>query len=79
MCPLYKSTAHEESLEKIIVNCAFLVHNNLGPGLLEAVYEHCFCHELKKKNIKYARQVSVPLIYDGAIEFVIGDWSLVSG
>jgi GxxExxY protein len=64
MCPLYKTTTYEESLAKIIVNCAFLVHNNLGPGLLEAVYEHCFCHELKKKHIKYARQVSVPLIYD---------------
>jgi GxxExxY protein len=65
MSLLYSPTTYEESLAKTIVNCAFLVHNNLGPGLLEAAYEHCFCHELEKKKINYARQVSVPLVYDG--------------
>jgi GxxExxY protein len=65
MCALYLPNAYEESLAKAIVNCAYIVHTTLGPGLLEAVYEHCFCHELKKRKIPYARQVAVPLVYDG--------------
>ena len=54
-----------EKIAKIIVNAAYTVHKNLGPGLLESVYEPCFCHELSKKGAEYKRQVLVPLIYDG--------------
>ena len=59
LAPEYEKTA------KIIVNAAYTVHKNLGPGLLESVYEPCFCHELSKKGTEYKRQVLVPLIYDG--------------
>jgi len=41
------------------------VHKTLGPGLLEKVYEVCFCHELSKRELKYQRQVDIPIIYDG--------------
>ncbi len=41
------------------------MHKELGPGLLEKVYEACFCHELTKKDISYRRQVEVPIVYDG--------------
>jgi len=37
----------------------------LGPGLLEKVYEVCFCHELSKRGLKYRRQVDIPIVYDG--------------
>ncbi len=47
------------------MDCAFKVHSNLGPGLLERIYETCFCHELKKKNLQYFSQVNVPVKYDG--------------
>lgn len=60
-----KLTEKEESLGKEIVNCAFNVHKELGPGLLEKVYEVCFCHELFKKWIEFKRQISIPIIYDG--------------
>ena len=50
---MYQLTEHEESLCKEVVDCAFRVHKELGPGLLEKVYEACFCHELGKKGIKY--------------------------
>ena len=56
-----------EELEKIgkqIVDAAFTVHKNLGPGLLEKVYEVCFCHELAKRGINYRRQVDIPIVYD---------------
>lgn len=64
----YKSISNEEnSLAKSIVDAAFKVHNNLGPGLLEKVYEICFCHELSKKNINFQRQVDIPIQYDGIV------------
>ena len=60
-----KTTKREEELAKEIVDAAYLVHKQLGPGLLERIYEVCFCHELSKKGINTRRQVSVPIQYDG--------------
>ena len=37
-------TEKEENIGKAIVNAAFTVHKSLGPGLLEKVYEVCFCY-----------------------------------
>lgn len=52
-----------------VVDAAFRVHRILGPGLLESVYEACFAYELEKRALSYARQVSLPVMYDGlAIE-----------
>jgi GxxExxY protein len=64
---MYTLTAYEEALCKQVVDCAFLVHSQLGPGLLEKVYEACFCHELSKKKIAFRRQVALPIYYDGLI------------
>lgn len=55
---------HENYLCGKIVDCAFKVHKQLGPGLLEKIYEACFCYELEKKNIPYQRQVKLPIYYD---------------
>ena len=55
----------EEKIGEAIVDAAYLVHKTLGPGLLEHVYEVCFCHELTKRGLSSRRQVSVPVIYDG--------------
>ena len=52
-------------LSRIIVDAAFKVHSTLGPGLLESVYEACLCHEISKRGVVVARQVEVPVIYDG--------------
>ncbi|MCK4640090.1 MAG: GxxExxY protein [Candidatus Marinimicrobia bacterium] len=57
----------EEFIAKKIVDAAYTVHKKLGPGLLEKVYEICFCHELSKRGLKYQRQVDIPIIYDGII------------
>lgn len=48
----------------VIVQAAFAVHKNLGPGLLEKVYEICFCYELEKRGLKCQRQVDVPITYE---------------
>ncbi len=57
----------EEYIAKKIVDSAFVIHKKLGPGLLEKVYEVCFCHELSKRNLKYKRQVDIPIVYDGKV------------
>jgi GxxExxY protein len=70
MNPSEKFTSVPESLEKyarLIVDSAYTVHYNLGPGLLEKVYEICFCHELSKRGLNYKRQVDIPIVYDQLI------------
>ncbi|MFH1953700.1 MAG: GxxExxY protein, partial [Pseudomonadota bacterium] len=52
----------EESIAKKIVDAAYTVHKILGPGLLEKVYEVCFCHELSKRGLRYQRQVDIPIV-----------------
>jgi GxxExxY protein len=58
-------TEREEALGKEIVDAAYKVHRELGPGLLEKIYEACFCYELEKKEILYKRQHVLPISYDG--------------
>jgi len=59
------TTEKEEAIATKIIDSAFAVHSALGPGLLEKIYEVCFCHELAKKGLKFKRQVAVPVVYDG--------------
>jgi len=54
----------EEEAGRIIVDAAYKVHRQLGPGLVERVYEPCFCHELSKQGVSFQRQVVVPINYD---------------
>ena len=63
-----KITETEELIAERVVNAAYKVHKALGPGLVEKVYEVCFCHELKKAGLSYQKQVDIPIKYDG-IEF----------
>jgi GxxExxY protein len=56
-----------DAIGKLIVDAAYTVHKNLGPGLLEKVYEICFCHELGKRNLSYQRQIDIPIFYDNLI------------
>jgi GxxExxY protein len=55
------------SLSGIILDCSIEVHKNLGPGLLESVYEVCLCKELSLKGVKYLRQVALPVNYKNEI------------
>jgi len=54
-------------LAKVVVDIAFLIHKALGPGLLESVYEKCFCYELQKREIPYLRQQMVAIQYEGLL------------
>ena len=55
----------ENEISAIIVNKAYEIHVELGPGLLEAVYEEILCHELKKAGLSVVRQKIIPVIWDG--------------
>ena len=61
----------ENEIGKIIVDAALTVHRELGPGLLELVYEVILAHELKQRGLKVQRQVPIAIEYAG-IEFQEG-------
>jgi len=48
-----------------IIGAAIEVHKNLGPGLLESVYETCLCKELESRQISLERQKELPIEYKG--------------
>jgi GxxExxY protein len=48
-----------------IVDAAYQVHSNLGPGLLEAVYQKCMIIELTNSALHVQKEVNVPLLYKG--------------
>lgn len=48
-----------------VVDAAFKVHQHLGPGLLESVYEACLVYELTQRGVQAERQVTLPIVYDG--------------
>ena len=52
-------------LSNQVVGACIEVHRILGPGLLEAAYEECVCHELRLRNIVFDRQVQVPIAFKG--------------
>ena len=56
-----------EAIGKKIVDAAYTVHKRLGPGLLEKVYEVCFCYELEKRGLKFLKQIDIPIVYDQLI------------
>lgn len=60
-------TEEEERIAEAIVDAAYIVHCELGPGLLEKVYEVCFCHVLKKKGFHVQRQINIPIIFDDIV------------
>ncbi|MHC4872490.1 MAG: GxxExxY protein [Planctomycetota bacterium] len=59
---------NENDIGKVIVDSAVKIHKNLGPGLLESVYEVVLTHELEKNSLNIERQVSIPIKYEG-LEF----------
>jgi GxxExxY protein len=68
---MYNSlTERENWLAAQIVDIAICIHKAMGPGLLESIYEKCFCYELAKRNIPFEKQKTVPLLYD---KLVIND------
>ncbi len=55
----------ENDIGTIVVNCALELHRNLGPGLLETVYEVTLARALERRGLAVQRQVAVPIEYQG--------------
>lgn len=50
-------------LSRVTIECALKVHTELGPGLLESVYETCLAYELTRHGQSVRRQVRLPIQY----------------
>jgi GxxExxY protein len=58
-------SANLESLAKIAVDCGFKLHDQLGPGLLESVYEILLCESIKQRGLTVERQKVIAIKYNG--------------
>ena len=54
-------------LTECVIGAAIEVHRQLGPGLLESVYEVCLHSELKSLGVQVQRQVTLPIVYKGVV------------
>ena len=67
MCPPNTSQRGAETPRDLltgrIIAAAIEVHRALGPGLLETAYEECLCHELHLSDLRFERQVRLPVSY----------------
>jgi GxxExxY protein len=54
---------NENELSHLILQCAFTVHTELGPGLLESAYEECLFYELQQNGLTVEKQKALPLVY----------------
>jgi len=58
-------TMTENEISKILIDVFIKVHSELGPGLLESVYESAICHELSKRRLNFTKQQGISVFYDG--------------
>ncbi len=56
-----------ERLARVAVDCGFQLHKELGPGLLESVYELLLAESLKERGLRVSRQVPVPISFKGIV------------
>jgi GxxExxY protein len=57
----------ENELTYQIRGAVWDVYNDLGPGLLESVYEEALCYELEQRGLRVERQKPVPIVYKGNV------------
>ncbi len=60
-----KTASELNALTERIIGCCIEVHRELGPGLLESVYEECLCVALEDVGLCYSRQGAVPIKFRG--------------
>ena len=61
---LIEPSQEVDAVAKSVVDAAFNVHRNLGPGLLESVYEACLVYELEKRELVVERQKNISIQYE---------------
>jgi GxxExxY protein len=58
-------TADIEAIAKDIVDAAYKVHKEFGPGLLESAYQACHVYELRRRGRNVQPELTLPIEYDG--------------
>ena len=56
---------HENEIGTVIVDCAVHLHQSLGPGLLETVYEVTLARKLEKRGLSVQRQIPIAIKFEG--------------
>ena len=56
---------HENEIGAVVVDCAVTLHQDLGRGLLETVYEATLARVLERRGLSVQRQIAVPIEYEG--------------
>lgn len=76
---MVKKYVHEDEASREIIGAAIEVHKQLGPGLLESVYEDCLDQEFNLRYMPYERQKKIPIQYKGTsvgdglrVDFLVG-------
>ena len=54
---------HENEIGTVILDAAFAVHKELGPGLLESTYETCLSYESVQRGLMIETQIALPVVY----------------
>ena len=57
----------ENEISYRVIGAIYKVYNELGPGLLESIYEAALCYQLRKDGLKVENQVILPVLYDGKV------------
>ena len=76
--------SRENKITEVVIGSAIEVHRQLGPGLLESVYEECLAHELRHRGLRCEQQKTFPLNYKGLelattfrVDLLVGDLVVV--
>lgn len=67
MANLVSSMQENDVLTEKIIGAAIEVHRELGPGLLESIYEEALCLELSLRGMKCVRQAEIDVVYKGHV------------
>lgn len=62
-----KSAYWYNSISEKIIGCAIKVHKELGPGLMESVYEVCHRHLMQQEGLKVQSQIHLPVVFQGQV------------
>jgi GxxExxY protein len=73
----------DDQLTHKIIGCAMKVHNTMGNGFQEVIYQRCMAIEMKKQGLNFVREQSMPIYYDNIkvgtrrVDFFVEDKVLV--
>lgn len=63
----HRPSAAAEAIVREVVDAAFVVHRELGPGFLESIYERALSIELEQRGVAFQRQLIVPVHFRGIV------------